>query len=86
MSYTSHQLQLYMVSELIHNEYYNDILVRIGELLIYLDIFKVMKHNLTLHEVFVKKSIEEELSDCTRQLIPITSDIDYIYHLARELI
>jgi hypothetical protein len=86
MSYTSHQLHLYVVSELIHNEYYKDILLQIGELLVYLDIFKVMKHNLTFMEAQTKKSIEDELITHIKSLSSITSDVEYIYELARQLI
>ena len=86
MSYVNYRLHLYIVSELIHNEYYKDIVLRIGELLIYLDIFNVMKYNLTINELFVKKSVEEELSMCIKKLTPITTDVECIYQLARELL
>jgi hypothetical protein len=82
-------LQLHIVDELVNNEYYKDIMLNIGKTLIYLDVYKVMRMNLTSKEMLVVTMLEDNLTTNLLDLGPIVygfgSDVENIYHLAREL-
>ncbi len=82
-------LQLHIVDELVNNEYYKDIMLNIGKTLIYLDVYNVMRLNLTSKELLIVSELEANLTTNLLDLGPIVygynNNVENIYQLAREL-